>query len=253
MQIGIHDDAVALGRAAASEGAGAINRALEGKGQAAIIVATGASQFEMLEALVDSEVDWSRVTVFHLDEYIGLDVRHPASFRRYLDERFVGRVGPLAEFVAVNGDADDIGAELDRLNARIARETVDVCFAGIGENCHLAFNDPPADFDTEQPFIMVELDEGCRRQQMGEGWFKTFEDVPAKAISMSIRQIMKARHLVLSVPDERKARAVADAVDGPVTNLHPASIIQRHASCSLHLDKASAGLLKGRPAEPGAA
>ncbi|MEO8410110.1 MAG: glucosamine-6-phosphate deaminase, partial [Propionivibrio sp.] len=223
--------------------ANAIRAAISRQGQATIIVATGASQFEMLEALVSEDVDWSKVTAFHLDEYIGIAADHPASFRGYLEERFVRRVGTLAEFVAVDGSASATDAELARLNARIGRETVDVCFAGIGENCHLAFNDPPADFATEQPYIVVRLDDACRRQQMGEGWFATLEDVPATAISMSIRQIMKARKLILAVPDQRKAQAVADTVEGPVANRHPASIVQTHGDCSLHLDPASASLL----------
>lgn len=243
MRIEIHEDRETLGQAAAAEGARAIRAALARQDRAAIIVATGASQFEMLKALVARDLDWSRVTAFHLDEYVGIDAGHPASFRRYLRERFTGPLGNLGEFVEVNGDAGDLDAEIARLNARIAEETIDVCFAGIGENCHLAFNDPPADFDTASPYIAVDLDEACRRQQLGEGWFATLEDVPARAISMSIRQIVASRKIILSVPDERKAQAVANAVEGEVTNMHPASILQGHADCSLHLDRASAGLL----------
>ncbi|POF32750.1 glucosamine-6-phosphate deaminase [Roseibium marinum] len=243
MRIEIHEDGETLGQAAAEEGARAIGAALATKGRAAIIVATGASQFETLQALVTRDLDWSRVTAFHLDEYVGIGTGHPASFRRYLRERFTGPLGNLGEFVEVNGDAGDLEAEIARLNARIAEETIDVCFAGIGENCHLAFNDPPADFETVAPYITVELDEACRRQQFGEGWFPALEDVPARAISMSIRRIAASRKIILSVPDERKAKAVANAVEGEVTNMHPASILQRHADCSLHLDRASAGLL----------
>ena len=243
MRLSIHDDKKMLGEVAAREGADAIRAAIGTKGSAAIVLATGVSQFEMLDVLVREEIDWSKVTAFHLDEYIGIGNDHPASFRCYLEERFVRQVSALGEFVAIDGNATVPSAELVRLNRRIANETVDVCFAGIGENGHLAFNDPPADFDVDNPFILVELDDACRNQQMGEGWFETFNDVPSRAISMSIRQMMKSRKLILSVSDARKAKAVLDVVEGPVTNIHPASIIQGHGDCSLHLDPAAAAML----------
>jgi len=243
MKVLVHDDGDALGAAAADQGRLAIAEAIERSGHANIIVATGASQFAMLDRLIGSDLDWSRVTAFHLDEYVGLPATHPASFRRYLRERVVERLPALAEFVMVDGDAPDLAAELARLNARIAGETVDVCFAGIGENCHLAFNDPPADFLTEQPYIVVDLDEACRRQQMGEGWFNSLDAVPHRAISMSIRQIMTSRQIILSVPDRRKAEAVRNAVRQPVSPLFPASILQQHPATTLHLDPASASLL----------
>ena len=197
----------------------------------------------MLDALVAMPLDFGRVTAFHLDEYVGLDDRHPASFRRYLRERVLDRVPALAELVTIGGDAPDLGVELARLGARIGGERVDACFAGIGENCHLAFNDPPADFEVEDPYIVVNLDEACRRQQLGEGWFPRLEDVPTRAVSMSIRQIMRARRLVLSVPDRRKAEAVRHALEGPVDPAFPASIVQRHADASLHFDPPAASLL----------
>ncbi|MGI9504205.1 MAG: glucosamine-6-phosphate deaminase [Geminicoccaceae bacterium] len=243
MRLSIHDDKKMLGEVAAREGADAIRAAIGTKCSAAIVLATGVSQFEMLDVLVREEIDWSKVTAFHLDEYIGIGNDHPASFRCYLEERFVRQVSALGEFVAIDGNATVPSAELVRLNRRIANETVDVCFAGIGENGHLAFNDPPADFDVDSPFILVELDDACRHQQMGEGWFETFNDVPSRAISMSIRQMMKSRKMILSVSDARKAKAVLDVVEGPVTNIHPASIIQNHGDCSLHLDPAAAAVL----------
>lgn len=239
----IHDDKFAMGRAAAQEGAKIIRDAIARNGRASIIVATGASQFEMLEHLVQEEIDWAKVTAFHLDEYVGLALDHPASFRGYLKTRFVDRIAPLGEFVAVDGDASDLDAEIARLNDRIGAEEIAVCFAGVGENCHLAFNDPPADFDTDQPFLVVDLDADCRQQQFGEGWFPTLDDVPAQAISMSIRQILKSRHIILSVPDDRKAKAVKAALEGPVTNSAPASILQTHPSVSVHLDPEAAQLL----------
>jgi len=244
MKLKIHSTSEELGRRAAEEGAAEINQAIEASGRAIIIVATGASQFAMLEALVGCDIDWSRVTAFHLDEYVGLPATHKASFRGYLRTRFVERVGNLKAFVEVGGDAADLEGEVARLNACLAGETVDVCFAGIGENCHLAFNDPPADFAVEDPYIVVDLDAACRQQQFGEGWFDTIEAVPQRAISMSIRQIMKSRKIVLSVPDQRKALAVHQAVQLPVSPLYPASILQQHRGATLHLDPASASLLE---------
>ena len=234
-------DAAAMGQAASAQGAQVLRDVLAKKGRANIIVATGASQFETLKRLVQEPgIDWSRVTVFHLDEYVGLPESHGASFRKYLRERFIGQLPTKPEFVPVDGDAQDLDAEIKRLNDRITACPIDLCFAGIGENSHLAFNDPPADFVTEVPYIVVDLDHACRRQQFGEGWFPTFDDVPKQAISMSIRQIMKSACLILSVPDQRKAAAVKGTVEGPVTPDCPASIVQRHADCTLYVDVSAA-------------
>ncbi len=244
MKIQIHQDAAAMGSAASIQGAKVLREALARKARVNIIVATGASQFETLKHLVkEPGIDWSRVTVFHLDEYVGLPESHGASFRKYLRERFVTQLPVAPEFIPVDGDAKDLTAELKRLNERIAACPIDLCFAGIGENSHLAFNDPPADFTTESPYIVVNLDHACRQQQFGEGWFPTFDDVPKQAISMSIRQIMKSACIILSVPDKRKAAAVKGTVEGPVTPTCPASIVQQHADCTLHLDLASASEL----------
>jgi glucosamine-6-phosphate deaminase len=237
-------DAATMGQAASAQGAKVLREALARKARVKIIVATGASQFETLKCLVkEPGIDWSRVTVFHLDEYVGLPESHGASFRKYLRERFISQLPSQPEFVPVDGDAKDLHAEIKRLNDRITACPIDLCFAGIGENSHLAFNDPPADFTTEAPYIVVNLDHACRQQQFGEGWFPTFDDVPKQAISMSIRQIMKSAGLILSVPDKRKAAAVKGAVEGPVTPNCPASIIQQHTDCTLHLDVASASEL----------
>jgi len=244
MRIAIHPDKMTLGQAAAAEGAQAITQAIEDDGEATIILATGASQFEMLDALVRQPIDWSRVTAFHLDEYVGISPDHPASFRRYLRERVCDRLPDLRDFIMIAGDAHDIGAEVERLTDAISERSVDVCFAGIGENCHLAFNDPPADFNTDAPYIIVGLDDACRRQQLGEGWFPSLEDVPVRAVSMSIRQIMKSRKLVVSVSDSRKAEAVRHAFAGSVSPNYPASILQQHVNASIHLDGAAAALLK---------
>jgi glucosamine-6-phosphate deaminase len=233
-----------LGEAAATLGAEAIRAAIAARGEACIIVATGASQFDMLASLVAQPgIDWTRVTAFHLDEYVGLPVSHPASFRRYLQERFLAPLKGAPTFFPVDGTAPDPAAEARRLNALIAGREVDVCFAGIGENCHLAFNDPPADFETTDPYLVVTLDAGCRQQQFGEGWFESLEAVPERAISMSVHQILLSKLIVLTVPDRRKAAAVRDALEGPVTPQHPASILQRHANTVLLMDPPAASLL----------
>jgi glucosamine-6-phosphate deaminase len=241
MRISVHSTKQELGQKAASLGGDAIARTIAERGQANIVLATGASQFEVLDALSRrTDIDWSRVTAFHLDEYIGLPESHPASFRRYLKERFVARVPTIGAFHFIEGDAADLPAELARINGLIVAHPIDVIFAGIGENGHLAFNDPPADFDAEQGFKVVDLDARCRAQQFGEGWFETPDAVPERAISMTIRQIMRGHLLVVSVSDERKANAVREVLEGPVTNLCPASILQRHPDCHLFLDSAAA-------------
>lgn len=250
MHVHIFPTTSTMSPSAAQRAAALLAQAIAERGEATLILATGASQFDMLDHLVRADLPWSRVTVFHLDEYIGLPESHPASFRRYLRERFVDRVPNLAEFVPVNGDADDPQQECERLAQLIADVHIDVACIGIGENGHLAFNDPPADFDTEVPYLVVDLDEACRRQQLGEGWFPTLDQVPSQAISMSIRQILKSRAIVCTVPDARKARAVALALEASVTPDVPASILQTHGACDVYLDSAAAGGLKtyGRPA-----
>jgi len=245
MDVCICKNKAETGASAAEYGAVAIKQAITAKGSANIILATGASQFEMLQSLVArSDVDWSKVTAFNLDDYIGLPVGHPASFKKYLQERFVANVSALQAFYFVDGNRANPEEECQRLNAIIQAYPIDVAFVGIGENGHLAFNDPPADFDMETPFMIVELDEACRRQQLGEGWFTALDEIPKRAISMSIRQILKSRRLVVTVPDERKARAVKSVVEGEISNLCPASILQTHPDCALFLDPASASLLR---------
>lgn len=230
---------------AACAAAEKIRRAIAENGAARVIVATGASQFEFLAALVaQPDIDWTKVTGFHLDEYVGLPVSHKASFRAYMRERFVSQTPqPMAAFVEVDGEAADPDAEIDRLEALLRAAPIDVACVGIGENGHLAFNDPPADFDTDRAYKIVPLDEKCRRQQVGEGWFATVDDVPANAFSMTIKQIMWAKAIVCTCPDARKAEAVKGAAEGPVTNLLPASVLQLHPDCALFLDPASAALL----------
>ena len=246
MNLAIFDSRHRLAEAAADEAAGIIRQAIAERGQAHLIAATGASQFEFLEALVrQPNIDWGLTTFFHLDEYVGLPEGHRASFRRYLRERIVDRVQPGA-FHFVNGDDPDPAAECRRVGELISRQTIDAAFVGIGENGHLAFNDPPADFYTQEPYLIVDLDEACRRQQVGEGWFETISDVPVQAISMSIQQILKARRVICIVPERRKARAVRDCLELEISPTRPASILQQHPSTTIYLDKESASLLSRR-------
>lgn len=243
MQIEIFDTKAQLGQAAARDAAQIIQQAIAERGAAYVIAATGASQFEFLEALVVAEIDWSKVVFFHLDEYVGLPESHPASFRRYLKERIASRVNPRA-FYFINGETVDVRSECRRVGRLITQQTIDVAFVGIGENGHLAFNDPPADFVTDEPYIVVNLDEACRQQQVGEGWFESIDAVPTQAFSMSIRQILKSRKILCIVPDRRKAEAVRACVLLPVDPMHPASILQQHENTTLYLDTEASALLR---------
>jgi glucosamine-6-phosphate deaminase len=241
MEIIIFETKEELGKAAAKKSAEVIRKAISENGKANIIVATGASQFELLSELVKEDIDWSVVTAFHLDEYVGLPESHPASFRKFLKERFVDLVSPK-EFIYVNGESDPY-EECIRLGKLIRQHPMDIAFVGIGENGHLAFNDPPADFETEEPYLVVNLDEACRRQQLGEGWFPTFEDVPHRAISMSVKQIMKTKTLICCVPDKRKAKAVFDTLNCEISPDFPASVMRNHPDTILFMDKEASSLL----------
>jgi glucosamine-6-phosphate deaminase len=244
MKITIQPTGHQAGVLAAQDAVRILENTLAKKEFARIILATGASQFELLEALVQARtIDWSRVTVFHLDEYISLPITHGASFRKYLQERFINQVGSLAAVHLINGEAAVPGEECKRLNKLISEQPIDLAFVGIGENGHLAFNDPPADFDTDAPYLIVNLDTECRKQQLGEGWFHSLEEVPSRAISMSIKQIMKSEHIICCVPDQRKATAVKNCMEGKVSNLFPSSILQLHPRCTVYLDPESASLL----------
>ena len=242
MEIRVFDTKAELGEAAARDAARIINEAIEERGAAFVIAATGASQFEFLDALVQEKIDWARVVYFHLDEYVGLPESHPASFRRYLKERLLSRIHPKA-FHFLDGEVADVSQECRRVGELIAQQTIDVAFVGIGENGHLAFNDPPADFETEEPYLVVNLDDTCRQQQVGEGWFKSIAEVPNQAISMSIKQILKSRNILCIVPDLRKAEAVRASVTLAVSPLQPASILQQHDHVTLYLDRDSSSLL----------
>ncbi len=244
MEIQILETKEEMGKAAARKAEEVLKAAITAQGKATFVAATGTSQFEFLHALTrSSSVDWSKTTMFHLDEYVGIPETHPASFRGYLKERLIDKVHP-GEIHLIAGDAPDPEEECQRLNTIISARTIDVAFVGIGENGHLAFNDPPADFVTEKPYLVVQLDDACRRQQLGEGWFSGFEDVPQKAISMAIRQIMKSEVIICTVPDRRKARAVQACVEGEISPQHPASILKEHPQAFLFLDKDAASGLK---------
>ena len=250
MHIKIFDSKQELGKSAARDAAEIINQAIRERDIAYVIAATGVSQFEFLDCLVLESIDWTKVTFFHLDEYAGLPESHPASFRRYLKERIVSRVHPRA-FHFINGETDDVQEECRRVGQLITQQVVDVAFVGIGENGHLAFNDPPANFDTDEPYIVVNLDDACRQQQVGEGWFESIDEVPARAISMSIKQILRSREILCIVPDQRKAQAVKASVELNVSAMHPASILQTHDRVTLFLDRNSSSLLSNRSQSAG--
>ncbi|MBV9988646.1 MAG: glucosamine-6-phosphate deaminase [Chitinophagaceae bacterium] len=238
----IAPDPGTMGIAAGKAAANGIRNAIDENGTATIILATGTSQFETLKQLTAEPIDWGKVVMFHLDEYIGLPISSGASFRRYLKERFIDKVSPLKAVHLIDAELDPV-AECKRLATLIAAHPVDIALVGIGENGHLAFNDPPADFSTDDPYIIVSLDDACRKQQMGEGWFASMDAVPTKAISMSIRQILRSEQIICSVPDMRKAEAVKNSLEGPVSEQVPASILRQHSHCSYYLDEQSARLL----------
>jgi glucosamine-6-phosphate deaminase len=236
------EDKASLAEAAADQAAAAVTRAIRDRGKARVIAASAASQFEFLEALTATPgIDWKRVELFHLDEYIGLPMSHPASFCRFLQERLIGKVG-ITNYHLLNGEENPVKV-IRETSKFLTAAPIDVAFVGIGENGHLAFNDPPADFETEEPFIVVNLDEACRLQQVGEGWFKDLSTVPTQAISMSVRQVMKSKEILAVVPDARKARAIKACFDGEINPMAPSSILRTHPNATVYLDRHSAALL----------
>lgn len=245
MQINIFNDANESGKRAAEAAAAIIETAIREKGKARIVLSTGASQFAFFEHFVNQPVNWAAVEMFHLDEYLGLSAEHPASFRKYLQERFVDRV-PLGRAFFVDGDGADSAAVLDGLEERIAAEPIDLGLIGIGENAHIAFNDPPADFSLRTFYTIVDLDEACKRQQVGEGWFPSLDDVPKQAISMTVHGIMSCARIISVVPHKVKAKAVKETLESGLTNLIPATMLKTHSFWSLYLDSASASLLPVR-------
>jgi glucosamine-6-phosphate deaminase len=242
MIVRVFEDKSLLGVAAAEQAASAVRRGIQERGRARIIVATGTSQIEFLDALTGADnIDWQRVEMFHLDEYVGLPITHPASFRKYLLERLIHKTG-IAQYHLLDGNGDPREVAR-RVGEMLKSAPVDIAFAGIGETGHLAFNDPPADFQTEEPYLVVTLDEACRYQQVGEGWFANISEVPRQAISMSVRQILKANEIIAVVPDARKAPAVKLCLEGEISPMAPASILRTHPAATVYLDTESASLL----------
>jgi glucosamine-6-phosphate deaminase len=242
MLLRVFDDKLSLGKAAAIQAAAAIRSAIAERGQARVVAASAASQFEFLEALTASPgIQWKEVELFHLDEYIGLPMTHPASFCKFLQERLIGKTG-IVHFHLLDGSCDP--KEVIRsVGEAISSAPIDIAFLGIGENGHIAFNDPPADFEIEEPYITVELDHACRMQQVGEGWFKDLDAVPTHAISMSVRQVLKAREILAVVPDARKASAIKLCFDGPISPMAPSSILRNHSNATVYLDRQSSASL----------
>jgi glucosamine-6-phosphate deaminase len=249
LQIKVLDDQRALGLAAAEHAAKSLRDAIRANGAARIVAATGASQFEFLDSLTSAaDIDWNRVELFHLDEYVGLPATHPASFRKYILERIILKTRicyktGIIQYHLLDGEGDPQEIA-KRVGRKLISRPVDLAFVGIGENGHLAFNDPPADFASEEPYLIVQLDEACRRQQVNEGWFSQLGDVPVRAISMSIRQILRAKEIIAVVPEARKARAVQACLEEEISPLTPASALRNHANATLYLDRDSAALLK---------
>jgi len=243
MKVAIYETVRKMAEAAAELAAGELSRRIAESGRATFMAATGASQFAFLDALTrQRQVDWARTEMFHLDEYIGLPESHPASFRRYLQERLLGVVHP-GRVHLINGNAADPWQECARLAELMPKDGVDIAFVGIGENGHLGFNDPPADFANEDLFIVVTLPDSCRSQQVHEGWFSKLEDVPGKAITVTIRGILKSKCIVAVVPEARKAVAVRCALRGDVRPECPASALREHPRSRLFLDAEAASLL----------
>ena len=243
MRLKVFNDKITLGRAAAEQAATAIRRAISERGEARIIAATAASQLEFLDALTKaSGIDWTKVEAFHLDEYIGIPITHPGSFRKMLMEQLVLKTG-IRHYHLLAGDAAEPAAVVRQIGTQLASAPIDIAFLGIGENGHIAFNDPPADFNTEEPYIIVNLDEACRQQQVGEAWFADLSQVPKQALSMSAKQILKAKEILAVVPDKRKARAVKACFEGEISPMAPASILRRHPNATAYLDTNSASML----------
>src|SRR5215469_5398436 len=243
MLLRVFNDSTGLARAAAEQAANSIRKAIAGSGRCRVVLATGTSQFQFLEFLTKTAgVDWNKVEAFHLDEYVGMPVTHAASFRKILLERVIRKTG-ITNYHFIESDAADLSAAVREVGRRLTSAPIDIAFVGIGENGHIAFNDPPADFETKEPYIVVELDEICRRQQVGEGWFSDISEVPTRAISMSPRQILKAREIVAVVSDQRKAKAVRLCMEGEVRPEAPASILRQHPDVTIFVDADSASLL----------
>ena len=247
LNVAIYDEPISMGKASADFVEERLTEAIEQNGTANLILATGASQFSFLEALKEREIDWQHITVFHLDEYKGISDQHPASFRKYLKERILDEVMPKKIFF-LNGDAKDLEEEMETYSIALRAHPIDLACIGIGENGHIAFNDPHvADFNDPKLVKLVNLDDACRNQQLGEGWFATFEDVPEQALTLTITAIMRCKAISCVVPDERKANAVYNTLYGKVSTNCPASILRTHTNAKLFLDNSSASMIQRLP------
>lgn len=241
MKVEVLKNSAELGMEASVFCAGILNKAIAEKGKARVVLSTGASQFDTISALINQDIDWSKVEMFHLDEYVNLPETHPASFRKYLKERFVSKVN-LKKTYFVNGEGD-IKKNIEELTEELRKEPIDLGLIGIGENAHIAFNDPPADFDTREAYIVVNLDDNCKKQQVGEGWFPTLDDVPKQAISMTVYQIMQCKVIVSCVPYKVKANAIKLTLENDLTNKIPATMLKKHNNMMLYIDEDSASLV----------
>lgn len=242
MKIRIFPNKHEMARAAAGHAGDSLRRLLQEQLTVRLLAATGASQIEFLDDLTSQAcIEWSRVELFHLDEYLGIPPDHPASFARYIKERIIDHTG-IQHYHLVDGrrDPQEVAAEVSR---QITAAPIDLAFTGIGENGHLAFNDPPADFEIEAAYLMVTLNQASRQQQVGEGWFASVDDVPKQAITISIRQLLKAKEILCIVPDTRKAPAVKACLEGPISPNAPASALRLHPNTTVFLDAGSASLL----------
>jgi glucosamine-6-phosphate deaminase len=246
MQIKVFNDKVSLSKAAAEQASAAIRKSIAVRGEARVVAATAASQFEFLNQLTqEPNLDWKRVELFHLDEYVGLPITHPGSFRKMLLEHLIQKTG-VVKYHLLDGERN-VDETVRRASEAVASASIDIAFLGIGENGHIAFNDPPADFETTEPYLIVNLEEACRRQQVGEAWFADILQVPKQAISMSVKQILKAEEILAVVPDTRKAQAVKACLEGEIGPMAPASILRTHPNATIYLDKNSAALLNPEP------
>ncbi len=241
MKVKLLENSVQLGKEAAKQAAGIIKEAIAAHGKARIVLSTGASQFDFISAFIQSDLDWSKVEMFHLDEYVDLPESHPASFRKYLQERFVNFVS-LRSAHFVNGEGN-VAENIAKLSDELRKQPIDLALIGIGENAHIAFNDPPADLVTQEAYIIVDLDDSCKKQQVGEGWFATLDDVPKQAITMTVHQIMQSRVIISCVPHGVKAKAIQLTLENGVTGQIPATMLKKHPNWTLYLDQQSASLI----------
>ena len=243
MKVKLYETTAAMGEAAAEQAAEVLKQAIAKNGSARLLLSTGASQFAFFEAFVKKDVDWKKVEMFHLDEYVGISKNHPASFNRYLRERFIDKVHP-GKYHLIDGEKDP-EATIKEITELLDRKQVDLGLIGIGENAHIAFNDPPADFADKRAYKVVDLADRCLQQQIGEGWFKTKEECYKQAISMTCDRIMQCKTIISVVPYAVKAEAIYATLTSPLSENVPATLLKNHADTTVYIDKDSASMLSG--------